>query len=417
MAFFQEAGYTLTVSDEPLTHARIAHKGNWLSGVVTASSTATGYTADGPAGDVSYEKWRPHDAILSRPESDSWTGWAQTGVAMSGARMTEDSSNGFHFILETGITLTAERHVLSADVTPNGRDEIYLRASEGGINYGAYFDLGARAIGTTQNCTARLSLLGDGTYRCEIVFTPNATAVGQVLINLTEGSETTNYQGDGSSGILVNDLSLSQAESTWDFDARAAKEADYLCIGAHNLGTAGAIVTLQYDGGGWQDVATFAPTDDSPIWVMFEPETRQNWRLSIVDANRPTIGNIKLGKALQAARPINYQSHAPLDFQRQTILRTNYSATGEILGRRVQRVRHETSFNINNVTAAWVRDNWRAFQVAAEDAPIYVAWRPGTHTGTDAVIFGECPQPPSAENTGPRDLMGVSFTVSAPGYD
>lgn len=55
-----ESGYTLPGSDYPLTHARIAHSGNWLAGgTVTASTTAAGYFADGPDNSLTYEKWQP----------------------------------------------------------------------------------------------------------------------------------------------------------------------------------------------------------------------------------------------------------------------------------------------------------------------------------------------------------------------
>jgi hypothetical protein len=60
MAVVFEAGYTLPGADEPLTHARIAHSGNWLSGgTVTASTTATDFFADGPDNSLTYEKWQP----------------------------------------------------------------------------------------------------------------------------------------------------------------------------------------------------------------------------------------------------------------------------------------------------------------------------------------------------------------------
>lgn len=60
MAVVFEAGYTLPVADEPLTHARIAHAGNWRSGgTVAASTTATDFFAAGPSNSLTYEKWKP----------------------------------------------------------------------------------------------------------------------------------------------------------------------------------------------------------------------------------------------------------------------------------------------------------------------------------------------------------------------
>lgn len=55
-----EAAYALPGGDQPLTHARIAHAGNWLSGgTVAASSTAAGYFAEAPENSLTNERWRP----------------------------------------------------------------------------------------------------------------------------------------------------------------------------------------------------------------------------------------------------------------------------------------------------------------------------------------------------------------------
>lgn len=60
MGVILESGYTVPGGDEPLTHARIAHANNWITGgTVTASSTATDFFADGPDNSLTYEKWQP----------------------------------------------------------------------------------------------------------------------------------------------------------------------------------------------------------------------------------------------------------------------------------------------------------------------------------------------------------------------
>ena len=54
-------GYALPSGARPLTHARIAHAGNWITGTVSASSTAAPaiYTADAPANSALFERWKP----------------------------------------------------------------------------------------------------------------------------------------------------------------------------------------------------------------------------------------------------------------------------------------------------------------------------------------------------------------------
>lgn len=70
MGVIFQTGYSLPGSDEPLTHARIAHSGNWHSGgTVTASGTETGYFESGPNTSLTYEKWKP-DALTATWEVD-----------------------------------------------------------------------------------------------------------------------------------------------------------------------------------------------------------------------------------------------------------------------------------------------------------------------------------------------------------
>jgi hypothetical protein len=60
MTVLFQSGYVAPVADEPLTHARIAHSNNWLSGgTASASSTASGFFANAPLNSLTYEKWKP----------------------------------------------------------------------------------------------------------------------------------------------------------------------------------------------------------------------------------------------------------------------------------------------------------------------------------------------------------------------
>jgi len=59
MSIFYQAGYAPPTGDMPLTHARIAHSGNWLEGgTITASGTASGFYSDAPDNSLTYEKWQ-----------------------------------------------------------------------------------------------------------------------------------------------------------------------------------------------------------------------------------------------------------------------------------------------------------------------------------------------------------------------
>lgn len=59
MGVIFSTAYELPVTDQPLTHARIAHSRNWLSGGGSGSSTATGYFDSAPNNSLTYERWKP----------------------------------------------------------------------------------------------------------------------------------------------------------------------------------------------------------------------------------------------------------------------------------------------------------------------------------------------------------------------
>lgn len=112
-------------------------------------------------------------------------------------------------------------------------------------------------------------------------------------------------------------------------------------------------------------------------------------------------------------RPL-YGGHAPMHMARQTVMRSNVSGTGEFLGRTKQRAYLQTAFAWNNLTADWVRSNWRPFQIACETEPFFIAWRPITFS---EVAYGYVDSVPIPQNTGVRNLMSVEMTMRARSYD
>ena len=202
--------------------------------------------------------------------------------------------------------------------------------------------------------------------------------------------------------------------STWETSLGANYSADYCCIAAHDLGSTGCSLQVQYFNGSWLDlIPTTAILDDSPIMVIFEPQSRWQWRINVTVGTVPTIGVIRFGAALQMQRPL-YGGHAPADFNRATKMKSNISATGEFLGRTKQRTELQTSFAWQHLTAAWVRTNWGVFQQAYETEPFFVAWRPDTF---GEVIYGQTDAPATPTNMGIKSLMSVDLTMRGPGFD
>ena len=267
MTVIFQTSYSLPGSDEPLTHARIAHSMNWLTGgTVTASSTATGYFADGPDNSLTYEKWKP-----------------------------------------------------------------------------------------------------------------------------------------------------SSLSATWEYDHGATATCDYCCIAAHTMGTNGNTLQVQYwNGSSWSGlIPATAITSDAPIMCIFGQQTRQRWRIQVSSGTAPTIGAVKFGLSMQMQRPL-FGGHAPINTARQTVMRSNYSETGEFLGRSIQRTYGATDYAWQHLTPTWVRNNWRDFQLASEREPFWIAWRPGDNGDVAYAMVDETPIP---QNMGIKGFMSVSMSIRSRGYD
>lgn len=231
----------------------------------------------------------------------------------------------------------------------------------------------------------------------------------------TASSTATDFFADAPLNTLTYEFWKPTAvPATWEYDHGSAIECDYCAIAAHTLGSVQATVKAQYyNGSAWVDLcAGTAVNSDSPIFIIFEPVTAQRWRIYIENAVGQ-VACIKFGSALQMTQPI-YGGHAPLDYGRNTVLRSNYSETGENLGRTKQRSYLSTSYTWTHIKADWVRSNWGNFQKAVEAEPFWIAWRPITF---GEVGFCQTDETPGASNMGVKDYMQLELSVRARGYD
>lgn len=234
----------------------------------------------------------------------------------------------------------------------------------------------------------------------------------------TASSTATGYFANAPLNTLTYEAWKPNASTgTWEYDhGSSASNQDYACIAAHTLGTSGSTIKIQYwTGAAWSDLcAATAITDDSPIFVIFGKTTAQKWRVNITaSTSAPTIGVIKFGKALQLSQAI-YGGHSPINLARQTILRANYSETGEFLGRTKQRVMLSNTFSWTHLKAAWMRTNWPTMQKAIEAEPFWIAWRPGDY---GEVGFAQVDNVPVPQNMGIKDFMSVEMTIRARAWD
>lgn len=83
-----------------------------------------------------------------------------------------------------------------------GRDYVRLRANDGTVDYTAFFNLTTGVLGSTSNCTAAITPVGNGIYLCAMVFAPDAAA-GNLYINSSLDGAAVSYSGDASRGFYA----------------------------------------------------------------------------------------------------------------------------------------------------------------------------------------------------------------------
>lgn len=203
--------------------------------------------------------------------------------------------------------------------------------------------------------------------------------------------------------------------ATWEIDLGSARDVDYCCIGAHNMGTNGNTLEVQYwNGSAWADlIAATAVTDNSAIFCIFSTENAQVFRIRVTNGTAPEIGVIRFGEALQMPQAL-FAGHTPAPFGRVADIRAPRSVSGEFIGRYITRRFLQTEYQWTHLTNTWVRTYWGDFQRAVETDPIFIAWRPGSYGDC---IYGTIDQPPAPSNMGVKDFMQVGFGITARSND
>lgn len=409
MSIYFVDNYTVPVIDQPLTHARILHKGNRAEMKTTvASDTAADSFAVAVLGNaMTSERWKPFSNVVVDPSDYSKSGWTITGLTLAGDNQTlaETAVNSEHKI-STAVTYTAVEWVASAKVDRKIAPEVQLLATDGGNN-SVFFDLRNKTVGTASGATGTITDLGNGQLLLKMYWTALA-ATGTLELKLSDGSEAVSYLGVVTNTIKAIEMVAHESLATVDFTPWNAAEAlDIFALAAHNLADSGGRVRLQH-GAAHTEILIMEPTDNEPFIGIYEPLAATEWRIVIDRAVLPEIGVVRQGVALQITRPI-YGGHEPLALSRNTVMRSNRSETGEWMGRTKLRTSRGTSFSWSNINKDWVRTYWVPFQVAAEDEPFFLAWRP-----VDFPEVGYCSTPSidTPSNSGTRGLMTIGFKVT-----
>lgn len=228
----------------------------------------------------------------------------------------------------------------------------------------------------------------------------------------TATSESPEFEAES----LRNDMTLRRwrsedlvASITAEFDG--LKEMDYVALAAHNL--SGSLVSVEYLDGDldeFLEITELVPANNNSAMILFAPVTTTQIRINITHTTPPEIGVAYVGRVLEMERAF-YGGHTPVTLSRQTRILSTRGRTGQFLGRSRIARGYATSYEWQNLRAAWYRQNFDPFVEHATVAPFFIAWNPLRFP--DEVAYGWVNDDIAPTNQGVRDLMSVGFSMEA----
>lgn len=418
-----DAGYTLPPGDLPLKNARILHAGNRAQvRQVATNIEVAGFPAEAVDNGLSYDVWKPFSNDVLSPNDLTGAGWSLVNATVLSDNQTlvENTAAGQHVALITNVTYTATEHVVGVRIRLRKGAQssgIQIVLSDGTNFPFGTFDLRSKIVhqtgGTGLNAAAIVDL-GNNEYMLKVVFTPGATATGQIQVRLLNSSLANNYTGDGISGATILETVVHRASAYVDLNLYSSTECDLVCIAGHNLGDSYGRVLLQENSGG--SYVTFDFTDlenNSPLMCIFEPITSAGWRIYAQRAVLPEFAVVRVGKALQMDQAF-YGGFQPSLGRRQTVVRGTRSEGGQWLGRSIVRRQSNAEYQWTDLPFNWARTNLmgpNGLVQALEREPFFLAWRPGELGDVDYGWTGGPVGGPTNQGGRPRVDFGFSAQV------
>ena len=217
-------GSTLAYNDEnenykPLpfnfTRASIATRVNkaGLIEVVGNDQPRIDYT-DSSEGVLLLENAATNKFIYSNQFDTNWitsqgsllSGQTGVGGSLDAWKFTDNTSTGEHFVRQT----PSVGGVVSISVYAKAgtNDFLYLRGVASGVNVRTWFNLKTGVVGTIQSTSAIMKSMGNGWYRCTMVFTHDTAFEYYIAMSNADG--VSSYQGDGTGSIFIQYAQLEQ---------------------------------------------------------------------------------------------------------------------------------------------------------------------------------------------------------------
>jgi hypothetical protein len=117
-------------------------------------------------------------------------------------KLVEDTAAGVgHYILQSPSATAATVYTTTVYAKAAERNWVHIYEDSGANIYG-FFNVSTGALGTLNNCTASITNVGNGWYRCSLTYTQSGTTA-RIRYGVTTGNAVFTYTGDGTSGLFL----------------------------------------------------------------------------------------------------------------------------------------------------------------------------------------------------------------------
>ena len=125
---------------------------------------------------------------------------------VTASKVMETSATGAHKVVQSNLAaFPTTQYQLSMYARQNGRNWLYLAASDGTTTYSGFFNVLSGVTGTIANCSNyNIQQCPNGYYLCTLTFTTGASTTAlSVMAQVSTDGSTLSYAGDTSKGLYL----------------------------------------------------------------------------------------------------------------------------------------------------------------------------------------------------------------------
>jgi len=417
MTIVIQPGYTLPEGK----YARILHNGNSHDiNAITGPESSIDFAPSNLLYGDTVDKWVPFSNLFASPASQADGTLLNITLGADEQTITDTASGNDHSLLFDRPDAATDQNVFAVLVETKTAYGIRLRLRDDpNLAARIIFDFVNETTITVGSGVGTITRIKADQYLCVYYPPPPVAGITGYAIDLVDNNYDPDFLGDETHSVRVLAKYESTGSATLQFSTLGPKPATALALAAHNLGSSGTQLAVQYlpvGSGVWTTLADFTPLDNSPIMVLFAETVAADWRLVLTGGLLPSIGVLKLGNALVMERPF-YSGASPAVMNRNTSVLGNLSGSGDLLGRSVRRSTLSGSYSWSNLTYDWVRanlDGKLGLIQSVEQEPLFVAWRPSVTQDVDYIMEANVGKP-SAQGT--RNLWSFELSGEAHSYE